>query len=538
MSNKYYDLTYLSLQVNTIIVLTLFIVAMNIILVLVDSLNKSALKTYNPETICETPNLEEFAKKSLIFENHYISSLPCMPARREIFAGRKEFMWRPWGPLEIFDPRMPRIIQSAGYNTGIVTDHYHYWEETSNGYIQGFASSKFIRGHETDFWKMHDDKEVPKWVKKMSEFRASEHMNQYYANVKDFDGEEDFFPAKTFSAACDWLEENSGNGDFFLHIESFDVHEPFHVPEPYASMYTDGSSDDFNIWPPYQIYDDLEKFMDQTSNEELQYLESQYMGKTTMADKWFGHLCKQLDRLSLWDNTMVIFTTDHGHDLGIRRSFGKQYPHYDSHANIPLFIWHPKFCGNGKRVNTLTQNVDLFATLVDASGSDIPDTNRHSKSLLPIVKNPEKTNRKVILYGTYGQGVCLNDGEWTLFCSPVKDKQLYNYSTMILRPLIVDNPVDGRVGDMPNQPIDQGFFDETVPYPLWKMPIKIDPRTYENFLFNRKKDPHQKENLWDTEVKKRNELLRLLRSVLDEEGYPAEQLDRLNLTDEVLNNLY
>ena len=45
---------------------------MNIILVLVDSLNKSALKTYNPETICETPNLEEFAKKSLIFENHYI----------------------------------------------------------------------------------------------------------------------------------------------------------------------------------------------------------------------------------------------------------------------------------------------------------------------------------------------------------------------------------------------------------------------------------------------------------------------------------
>ena len=60
---------------------------MNIILVLVDSLNKSALKTYNPDTICETPYLEKFAKKSLVFDNHYISSLPCMPARREIFAG-------------------------------------------------------------------------------------------------------------------------------------------------------------------------------------------------------------------------------------------------------------------------------------------------------------------------------------------------------------------------------------------------------------------------------------------------------------------
>ena len=108
---------------------------------------------------------------------------------------------------------------------------------------------------------------------------------------------------------------------------------------------------------------------------------------------------------------------------------------------------------------------------------------------------------------------------------------------MILRPLIVDNPVDGRVGDMPNKPISQDFYDNTVPYPLWKMPIKIDPRTYENFLFNRKEDPDQANNLWDVEVTKRNELLILMREILDEEGYPAEQLDRLNLTDEVLNNL-
>ena len=99
---------------------------------------------------------------------------------------------------------------------------------------------------------------------------------------KDFKDEKDFFPAKTFSGATEWLDENSRNGDFFLHVESFDVHEPFHVPEPYASMYTDGSSDNFNIWPPYQIYDDLEKFMEQTTPEELAFLESQYMGKTTM----------------------------------------------------------------------------------------------------------------------------------------------------------------------------------------------------------------------------------------------------------------
>ena len=510
---------------------------MNIILILVDSLNKSSLNIYNPETVCNSPQLDDFAKRSFVFENHFMSSLPCMPARREIFTGRKEFMWRPWGPLEIFDPRLPRVIQSGGYNTGIVTDHYHYWEETSNGYIQGFQSSKFIRGHETDYWKMHDDSPVPKWVEKMSEFRASEHMNQYYANVKDFKGEEDYFPAKVFLSANDWLDENAKNGKFFLHIESFDVHEPFHVPEPYASMYTDKNRNDFNVWPPYQIYDDLKAFMDQTTPEELDYLESQYFGKTTMVDKWFGELTKKLDELSLWDDTIVIFTSDHGHDLGKRGVFGKQYPHYDSHANIPLLVWHPKYPGNGLRVESLTQNVDIFASLIEASGVDIPEQNRHSKSFIPIIKQPKKKVRDSILYGTYGQGVCLTDGDWTLFCSPIKGKELFNYSTMILQPLIVDNPVDGRVGSMPNKPVDQDYFDPTVPYPLWKMPIKIDPRTYENFLFNRKIDPDQKNNLWDSEQKKRNEMLILMRSLLDEEGYPKEQLERLNLTDEALKKL-
>jgi hypothetical protein len=52
-----------------------------------------------------------------------------MPARREIFAGHKEMMWRPWGPLEPYDAHLPRLLESEGYSTAIVTDHYHYWEE-------------------------------------------------------------------------------------------------------------------------------------------------------------------------------------------------------------------------------------------------------------------------------------------------------------------------------------------------------------------------------------------------------------------------
>ncbi len=499
---------------------------MNIILILVDSLNRDCLSAYNPETLCRTPVLDAFAEKATVFDNHFISSLPCMPARREIFSGRKEFMWRPWGPLEVFDPRLPVILRDSNYSTGMVTDHYHYWEEMANGYMQGFSSLELIRGHETDYWKLPETGPVPPWVDKIAEFRAAVHPRQYYANVKDFAGEEDFFPAKVFSKAADWLDENALKGPFFLQVESFDVHEPFDVPEPYASMYTDGSKDDFNIWPPYQIYADQDAFMAQTTPEELAFLKAQYMGKTTMVDKWLGRFLEKIDALDLWDDTMVIFTTDHGHDLGERGVFGKQFPHYDSHANIPMMIWHPQK-SDGTRTAALTQTVDLFATIIDAAGAAIPSANRHSRSLLPALD--DQTQRDAILYGTFGQGVCLTDGEWTLFKAPVGDQSLFSYSTMINRPLIVDNPVDGRVGRMPDPPVDQDYFDPTVPLPLWKMPITIDPRTEQNFLFHRKNDPNQGANLWDKEPAERDRLLALMRTMIADEGAPPEQFDRLDL---------
>lgn len=502
---------------------------MNIILILVDSLNRHCLRAYNPATSCQTPVLDAFAKRSTVFENHYISSLPCMPARREIFAGRKEFFWRPWGSLEVFDPRLPAIIRDAGYNTGIVTDHYHYWEEMANGYIQGFSSLEFIRGHETDFWKLPEQGPVPAWVDKIAEFRAAVHPRQYYANVKDFAGEEDFFPAKVFTKAAEWLDQNSSKGPFFLQVESFDVHEPFDVPEPYASMYIDGGSkDEFNIWPPYQVYADLEAFMAQTSPAELAFLKAQYMGKTTMVDRWLGVLFEKIGALDLWDETLVVFTTDHGHDFAERGVFGKQFPHYDSHANIPMMVWHPELQG-GNRVSSLTQNVDLFATLLEAAGAGLPPENRHSRSIIPALKRTDI--RDAILYGTFGQGVCVNDGAWTLFKAPVRGRPLFAYSTMITRPLIVDNPVDGRVGRLPDPPVGQGYFDKTVPLPMWKMPIQIDPRTYENFLFNRSEDPDQEHNLWDKAPDQRERLLQLMRDLIADEGAPPEQLYRLGLAD-------
>ncbi len=179
----------------------------------------------------------------------------------------------------------------------------------------------------------------------------------------------------------------------------------------------------------------------------------------------------------------------------------------------------------------MTQTVDLFATFIDAAGGEIPETNRHAKSFLPMVTEEADSPHEALTYGTFGQGLCITDGRYTLFRAPVEGKPLFTYSTAIFRPLIVDNPVDGRVGKPPETPAEQGMFDPSVDLPLWKTPIKIDPRTYECFLYDRETDPGQVNNLWESDPVQRHRMLRLARKLMDAEGYPPEQLDRLGMTD-------
>ena len=497
---------------------------MNIILVLIDSLNKSALSAYG-ETEVATPNITAFAEKAWRFDNHFVGSLPCMPARREIFAGFQEMVWRPWGPLEAFDARLPRLLEQQGYATAIVTDHYHYWEEAANGYIQSFQGAELIRGHEIDFWKAWlPEDELPQWVQNVEQWRPG-FGRRYYSNVADFTDETDFFPAKVMTGASHWLRSRPSSRPFFLQVESFDVHEPFDAPEPYASLYGNPADRDrFTLWPPYQDAEQLAAFMEGTSPEELAFIRSQYNAKVTMVDRWFGDLMSTLEQEALWDDTVVVVTTDHGHDLGQRNAFGKQFPHFDSHANIPLFIWHPALVGHGRAVSGLTSTVDLFATILGIGGATVPERT-HSRDLVPLMTRDMGAGRDAVVYGTFGQGVCCTDGDWTIIKAPVQDGPLNAYSSMIFQSLIIDSV---------EPPTTCGHFIPGVTLPQWQIPVNprlsvSKPLNANNYLFHRTADPEQAQNLWDDEPGQRERMTSLLTSMLRDLGAPEEQFERLGL---------
>ena len=491
----------------------------NLVLILIDSLNRADLRCYAADAPVETPNLDRLARRAWRFDNHFVGSLPCMPARRELFAGFKEMLWRPWGPLEHFDARLPRVLEARGYATAIITDHYHYWEESGNGYLQSFQQTELVRGHEHDNWKgpVPPGEPVPRWVENVERWRPGA-GRRYYANVRDFAAEEDFFPAKVMSAAARRLDA-APPAPFFLQIESFDVHEPFHVPEPYRSAYGDPTGyERFTVWPPYQDRDALRRFMAVASQEELDFIRSQYLAKLALVDRWLGVVLDALDRLDRWQDTVVVLTTDHGHDLGARGVFGKQYPHWDSHANIPLLVWDPRSPGEGRPISALTSTVDLFSTLAEGAGARVEA--RHGRSLLPLLSGTGTPPREALLYGTFGEGVCCTDGEWTLFKSPTGDAPLYAYSSLLFESLVHEGV---------QVPDGQGRFLPGVELPQWRIPVTHEPRSREDFLFNRSDDPGQTRNLWAQEPAQRRRMLEALRGLVEQEGAPEEQLRRLGL---------
>ena len=126
---------------------------MRTIHILFDSLNRHYLSAYNPDAWIKTPNIDRLAARGRTFEKHFVGSLPCMPARREMMTGRLNFLEDGWSPMMPWDVAMPKIMHQNGIYSHLITDHYHYFHAGGDGYHTAFKSWEFIRGQENDVWR-------------------------------------------------------------------------------------------------------------------------------------------------------------------------------------------------------------------------------------------------------------------------------------------------------------------------------------------------------------------------------------------------
>ena len=367
--------------------------------VLLDSLNRHMLGAYGGAEFA-TPNLDRFAQRALRFERHYAGSLPCMPARHDILCGALDFLWKPWGSVELWEEPITVPLRRAGVTTKLITDHPHLFEVGGENYHCDFSAWDYQRGHESDLWKTRPD---PSWLGAPSFQRGwtpYDNSRGYFRDEADFPG------PRTMAAAARWIDADSRFHDrFLLFIDEFDPHEPFDTPEPYASRYDPAWEGPHLIWPPYMRGALAHGVL---TPRQAQQVRACYGAKLTMIDSWFGRVVEAIDRQQLWDTTAVIVCTDHGHYLGEKDIWGKPgVPVFEPLGHIPLLIAWPGVTPCS--VSALTTSVDIHATLRDMFRVQAAHRT-HGQSLLPLISGADASIRDYVLSGVWGREVHLIDG--------------------------------------------------------------------------------------------------------------------------------
>jgi arylsulfatase A-like enzyme len=493
---------------------------MKVCMVMFDTLCRHFLSPYGNSWI-KTPNFERLAKKTVQFENCYVGSMPCMPARREIHTGRYNFLHRSWGPLEPFDHSMPEILKNSGIHTHKVTDHQHYWEDGGATYHNRYSTYEFVRGQEGDLWRGYlgdiDDSN------QLIGFDGNVLRKQDWINRQWLNSDSVMPQYVTFSKGLKFIEENHQFDNWFLQIETFDPHEPFFTQKYWQDLYPHDYVGKFFDWPPYTKINQDEK--------TINHIRYMFASLVTFCDFNLGRVLDKMDEYDLWNDTLLIVNTDHGYLMGEHDWWAKSIqPFYQEIAHIPLWIWNPLTKIINVKRHSLVQTIDLAPTILDFFGLKIPDEVQ-GHSLLATV-NSDQAIREYGLFGIHGGHVNITDGNYVYMrgANTPQNTPLYEYTLM---------PTHMRsmfsVAELYNWEKHQGFnFSQGVP--LMKIPARLlnqtttyaNPDSWQgNFLYDVKNDPQQKNVI--NNIKLEQKLIKEMIKLMQLNDAPQEQYQRLGL---------
>lgn len=492
---------------------------MKAILLLFDSMKRDWLPNYGGNI--HAPNFTRLAEHTVTFDNFYVGSLPCMPARRELHTGRYNFLHSGWSPLEPFDDSMPEQLKKAGVYTHLVSDHHHYWRDGGCNYHTRYSSYEHFRGQEGDPWI---GEVGAKWENTcMSEDIPEMFRAMFVQDTVNRRNQPDFAShsqTQTFGAGLRFIEQNKQADNWLLQIECFDPHEPFFTYEEFQKMYPSQYTGRHVDWPQPATADQDEAYRE--------YVQNQYKALVSMIDKNLGRLLDAMDKNDLWKDTMLVVTTDHGILLGEHDWWSKgAMPTYNEIANIPFFMWDPRSGAKGERRKALAQNIDVPATLLEYFGQPLPP-DMEGRPLGETVRADVPVH-PYILYGYHGGTTNITDGRYTYFRGPVspQNSPLYEYRLMPMRMM-------GRqdVAELQDLQLAEPFaFSKGCRTMKIDMAAHTSPfgnmYRYGSRLYDLHNDPGQKHPLDDPQTELR--LVQHMMEMMRQNDAPPEQFERLGL---------
>ncbi|MDX9755640.1 MAG: sulfatase [bacterium] len=359
-------------------------------------------------TPIHTPHLDQLAADSVSFTQCYADGLPTIPARRVFMTGCSVLPDSEWIPLRPEDLTLAEILSPRGYQTGIISDVYHYFLPGMN-FHRGFRSFEWIRGQEDDLWKAsprdpESKNRIPAhhWTE-----RYHNTIVQYLRNTRHWRSEEDYFCHRSSQAAIRWLRERQADQPFFLHLDLYDPHEPWDAPPRFQRM--------------VRTHFPLKRYLfgyginwKDIRPEDIPILRDLYAAEILFVDHCLGSLFQYLREAGLYENTVVVFTSDHGTHLGEDGCVQKRPGFLNSClTQLPLLIRHPDPRYAGKRIDALVSAMDIAPTLLQLLHIPPPPA-MEGLNLWPLVEE-QTTSVREELFTAFFSFAAVRTRQWHYF---------------------------------------------------------------------------------------------------------------------------
>lgn len=396
----------------------------NVVFIALDSLRQDHVRFYNPDAPCETPHMDALARESVAFDNVYPEGLPTIPVRTCWLTGNRTLVNRAWQPLAAEDRSMPEILSMAGYLTALFTDCYHYFKPGMNLH-RGYRVWEWVRGQEYDSYRSGPltRLNVDDYIKDSFPPNWRHIVETALKNIEEFETAEDHYAARLARLAGDWLERNTGGQPFLLFWDSFDPHEPWTPPKEF-DRYTDPAYRGKKIiLPPGGMA------ADRLTEEEMDYARGLYAGECAYVDHYIGVLLQRLKDLDLYDNSVIVLISDHGHPLSDHGKFLKGGDRlYNELLKVPFTIRFPGGRYGGQRLDALGSFHDVLPTLLDAIGMGNNLDALPGKSLMPVIRGEAEGIREAIIAGYHeAADRVVRDKTWSYIRRPGDEvDELYN----------------------------------------------------------------------------------------------------------------
>ena len=374
-----------------------------------------------------TPNLDQLAREGALFKNCYVQNPVCSPSRASLFTGKyvaNHGLYANGVPMPANQKMFTRTLADVRYDCGMIgKQHLHpcdNWQtepRRDDGYrVFEWAHGPNHRALENDYhrWlrKTHPDifeRIFPdKGGNENTEYGNQARSGTPMCHVKA----EAHYSHWVAERAIDFInhprEGNQGeeNESFCLIANFFDPHHPFGAPQEYR----DKIDADAIPAPNTRAGELQNKPLQQTAYSEKSYsgtapgyqeytaeqireIRAQYFAMIALIDHEVGRILEALDAAGLTEDTLVVFTSDHGEMLGNHQQLLKGPQLYDDLCNVPLIVRWPGKVAAGAVIDELVQWIDLPATLLNAAAC-APGQGVQGQSLLPLLKGQKTDWRK------------------------------------------------------------------------------------------------------------------------------------------------